>query len=127
MDPVRRESLKSSLMSQLESESQRSGWGNAPRLRWLGDQLENYIERWIAFSESSTQSRMLLVNDDLFGMIEICHDMLAREISHASARAETAVRSQSFGAVLASVRIDCEIEDLSSSLRNLRAALTLEK
>ncbi|MCI0639747.1 MAG: hypothetical protein L0Y72_18365 [Gemmataceae bacterium] len=77
MDATRRRDLESSLLSQLNQQTQEHGLSRSGRLLWLVEQLHNYVERWHGMRSVSEQSA---ADDDLFQMIEIAAAVISNEL-----------------------------------------------
>jgi hypothetical protein len=74
MDAARRRDLESSLRARLDAQPATTPFR---RLIWLGEQVENYVERWAAFSELSPGR----VEGDLFAVVEIGAALVAEELA----------------------------------------------
>lgn len=83
MNPKRKESLRIALQRELEKESKQRRFGSSERLRWLAGELQNYLERWLAF-QTLTPGVATARNDDLFAMIEVGTETLAFELRAAT-------------------------------------------
>jgi hypothetical protein len=126
MDQQRRIELWASLAGQLEMEQPGEPPGSSQRLRWIGDQLENYVERWLAFCTIPSLPMSSLLDDDLFGIIDIGTDLMDRELTHSAENPERDRVWQEFHSVVAMIRTVGErtqAEQLRESLAQYRATL----
>jgi hypothetical protein len=124
MDTDRKRLLRGSLASQLEMVFPAAGLDRLGRAKWLGEQLENYVERWLGFWTVSSR-RTPPAADDLFGMIEVGAELMGEELAGAAATDVVASWSN-FLAVLDGVRHEGDTqrpENLTQTLAALRAAL----
>lgn len=70
-------------MRELERESAQNDSGAAGRVRWLSNQLEQYLERWLGFCAISDAPMSSLVDSVAFGAVEIAADVLTPELRNA--------------------------------------------
>ena len=68
-------SLRAALERELESATVKQGLDQRNQLRWLGDQLENYLDRWLAFSAVESIDIKSLLRDDLFTMVNVATEL----------------------------------------------------
>lgn len=76
MDHARRQALALSLRQRLEAQPA------SARRSWAEEQIENYLERWVAF-RGLTPTNPPPADDDLFAMIEIGVGVLSDELRDA--------------------------------------------
>ncbi len=74
MDAARRRDLENSLRARLDAQL---AAGPLARLIWLGEQVENYVERWAAFSELSHDR----AGGDLLVVVEIGAALVSEELA----------------------------------------------
>lgn len=74
----RTQELRASLVRQLEAVSSRDGANS--RLLWLHAELENQLDRWLAFAAIDGIPLESLLRDDLFAMIGVVNEVLDAEI-----------------------------------------------
>ena|SRR5919108_823408 len=120
------EELRSSLHSQLEAYAARNRDRPNARLHWLSEQLENYVERWLAFRAAITVGSRSPPQDDLFDVIELATEMLTVEMRQLPSTSQGAQRWQRFLEVLSRVRTgsnDSAAEQLRTTVEEVRAAL----
>jgi hypothetical protein len=80
MDADKKEELLVSLLRELAHATERGHFGPSDRVKWLGDQLENYVERWVGFTAALPVQKTSPANDTLFGIVEIGADVLGAEL-----------------------------------------------
>ena len=80
MNDQRREELDTSLRSELEQVARQEDFGPRDRVRWLGDRLDEYLDRWLSLCEASDATMDQLVNNVLFTAVEIGVDNLDKEL-----------------------------------------------
>ena len=71
MDDSRHAVLRQSLAERLETAEPRVRSRPDARARWVATQLENYVERWLAFSTVSTTTAEGLTRGNLFGALVV--------------------------------------------------------
>jgi hypothetical protein len=69
MDDRRKTQLRRSLERELEAHASETQCDPRGRALWLCVQLDNYVERWLAFCAMPGIPMVSLLNDDLFAMI----------------------------------------------------------
>ena len=72
--------LRASLMRELDSVSQREGFDHVGRLLWLRGELENYLDRWLAFAAVESISIKSLLSDDLFVMVSVASEVYDQQL-----------------------------------------------
>jgi hypothetical protein len=102
--PARHRELWSSLEGRLEQYLPRATSPVSARIRWLSEQLENYVERWLGFAALPQATMPGLLKGDLFAAVEIGAAVLDEEIRLLPGHAETQVRWTDFQRALASLR-----------------------
>jgi hypothetical protein len=80
MTPARHRELRASLEERLEKQFPRATASPADRVRWLSEQLENYVERWLGFAVLPGATLRSLLAGDLFGSVEVGSSALDQEI-----------------------------------------------
>jgi hypothetical protein len=81
-------SLQASLQRELEAVTRSDHLGRHERLRWLRDQLENYLDRWLAFANIESIPSASLFQDDLFTMVIVAADVFEAERRQGDAACE---------------------------------------
>ena len=104
MDSTRRRELRASLVRQLTDESAQSRFSPRDRVHWLGDQVEEYLERWLAFCAASDPVSPLFVESALFDMLEIGSEVLTEELHTVSTPSNVADAWHGFEAALKRIR-----------------------
>ena len=79
-DPARRRELRVSLEERLERACPHAITPVTARIRWLGEQLENYVERWLGFAVLPGATIPSLLEGDLFAIVDISAGVLDNEI-----------------------------------------------
>jgi hypothetical protein len=74
-------SLRASLLQELEATTQRENFRHIDRLRWLRDQLENYLDRWLAFAAVEIIPMKSLLADDLFTMVLVASETYDQQLA----------------------------------------------
>jgi hypothetical protein len=97
MDHARRQALALSLRQRLETQPA------SARTSWVEEQIENYLERWLAF-RALTTTNPPPADDDLFAMIEIGAGILSDEFRDAKLSPELTKYWSEFLDLLAAVR-----------------------
>ncbi len=77
--PNRFAALSASLSRELEAIPLDASGGRLARLQWLYSQLENYVDRWLAFAGIETIRMKSLLADDLFTMIVVALEIYTIE------------------------------------------------
>lgn len=108
--------LRTSLMRQLDEVSRLEGFDGTGRRRWLRGELENYLDRWLAFAAVEAISLQSLLNDDLFAMVLVAADAYEREVEAGGSEIEEWRR---FSAALSRIRVAKD----RATLGGLREAL----
>ena len=80
MNPTRLKALRVSLERELLAQTASKGSTRAIQLKWVTEQLENYLERWLGFCAVPSIPMSSLVEDDLVGMIGIGLDVLTQRL-----------------------------------------------
>lgn len=106
MESARRQALRASLAQRLATQPEPA------RLRWLADQLENYLERWLAFRSLGAASPP--ADDELFAMLELGCEAVTNELRRATPA--TATAWSTLAGLVARVREHGD-EDLIGQLR----------
>lgn len=81
----RADELRASLLRELETVAQREGFDYVRRLRWLRGELENYLDRWLAFAAVESIPLKSLLNDDLFAMVGVAAEVLDQQLRASAA------------------------------------------
>ncbi|HEX8455440.1 MAG TPA: hypothetical protein VF647_25395 [Longimicrobium sp.] len=116
MDPGRRRELEALLRGHLAEQPDHG----LSRLRWLADQLENYVERWIGSGEA-------MLDGDLFAMVEIGADLTHEEIRRAPRLPGMQGAWDEFSEVLSGARTGTQMPaQLREPLTRFRATLLHE-
>ena len=108
MDDHRKAELRRSLERELESHVPVASSEPWIRAIWLAEQLENYVERWLAFCALPAIPMPALLNDDLFAMIECGAAAFGDAIRRLPDESELQVRWSRFAALLADVRANAD-------------------
>ncbi|HEX8673139.1 MAG TPA: hypothetical protein VF710_14690 [Longimicrobium sp.] len=117
MDPGRRRELEALLRGHLAEQPDHG----LARLRWLADQLENYVERWIGFGEG-------MFEGDLFAMVEIGVALTDEEIRRAARLPAVQGAWDEFSEVLSGIRTGSQTPaQLREPLTRFRATLLQEE
>jgi hypothetical protein len=87
-DAARIAALRASLLRELEIACPFVSTPSRARLRWLRNELENYLDRWLAFAAVESIPLKSLLADDLFAMVLVATDVCEQEFARASARPE---------------------------------------
>jgi hypothetical protein len=127
MNADRKRFLRRSLDSQLESATAEEGTDRMARAKWLGDQLENYVERWLGFQAAPPHPSPPAEDDELFGMIEVGAELLGEELVRARAITDNQASWREFLKALNGVRTEGGSEQLRllrEAFVGLRAKLT---
>jgi hypothetical protein len=120
MRSERSRQLQESLRVELEATTIREHLDSLGRRRWLVDQLDNYLDRWLGFAALGTISMKSLRRDDLFIMLLIGTEVYTDELNRvANAIAEKGAWKE-FRSLLLAVQRSRDI----SSLGSLRTVLT---
>jgi len=104
MKPQRKADLRKSLERQLDHLFPGGASDPPARVRWLAEQLENYVERWLAFATIPAMQSPALLQDDLFAMIEIGTETMSAKLASISDVPETTRTWERFTEELAAVR-----------------------
>lgn len=80
MSPDRQQQLRASLEDRLEQQHPRATASTLARVRWLSEQLENYVERWLGFAALPDADLPSLVAGNLFGVVDVGAATLDAEI-----------------------------------------------
>lgn len=102
---------------------QRGSW---PRLRWLAEHLEEYVERWLGFCAIASESSSSLATAPGFNVIDLGAQALEDEIAFAQLPAGAQAAWQSFLSSLHQVRDRGgreEAEQLGIAARTVRSAI----
>lgn len=121
MNAARHHELQASLGHELHRQTDERNLSSTGRVVWLLDQIENYVERWLALRTSAGRT-MAPADDDLFGMIEIGAKMTSTELQ-AQGTSAFAERWLEFLAVLEAARAETDVQRLTESLAAVRLAL----
>lgn len=126
MKPARKRDLKDSLRRELHRQSAVHCLSPIARVRWLVEQLENYVERWRGLCKVDSQAKRLF-DDDLFFMVEIGAEVVSEELRSVEAPA-IANRWHCFVEALAAIRIanPPATSQLTDALAALRSKLALD-
>ena len=92
------------------------------RAKWLGEQLENYVERWLGFQTAFSRPRPPAGDDELFCMIEVGAELLGEELTRAGVTTDNQASWCAFLRALDGVRTEGGSE-LPSVLRGAVAGL----
>jgi hypothetical protein len=115
----RSQDLRSSLEHELRAVTVRDTLDSESRRRWLLDQLDNYLDRWLGFAAVGIPLKSLL-RDDLFTMLIVGVDAYARELEAAAIASSELAAWEKFQTLLRQLQ---ETRD-GSNLPALRIALT---
>lgn len=115
MDALRRAELAASLKSRLESDTQ--GYTRLERLRWLFAHLNEYLERWIAFSGAEYMSMACLVESDLHGVLLIALDVIDKELDPSLGSERFQQEWRSFAALVRAIDSQSK-KELAEELQN---------
>lgn len=122
MNAARRDELEASLRCELDREAQEQNLNSTGRILWLIDQIENYVERWLAMGGAAAPTA---VPDELFGMIEIGAAAVSAE---PKGRESSAVADswRAFLALLAAIRAGNapKPQEVKNKLATVRSAIT---
>jgi hypothetical protein len=124
MNSERREFYRDFFQRELASISQQRGSG--PRLRWLAEHLEEYVDRWLGFCAVAPESTLSLVTAPGFGVIELGAEALGEELSDAPVPPDVNAAWQGFLSSLSKVRERGgrgEAEQLAIAARRVRSVL----
>lgn len=105
---------------------QRGSW---PRLRWLAEHLEEYVDRWLGFCAIAPEPSPSLMTAPGFGVIELGAQALGDELASARTTPVFEAAWQSFLSALRQVREGGgrqEAEHLGIAAREVRSAITSE-
>jgi hypothetical protein len=80
-DSARVAALRASLLRELEAACPAASAPPPARLRWLHRELENYLDRWLAFAALDSIPLKSLLNDDLFAMVLVATETCDREFA----------------------------------------------
>lgn len=83
MQTSKAEDLRSSLERELRAATERETLDSDSRRRWLMDQLDNYLNRWLGFAAVGVPLKSLL-RDDLFTMLIAGVNVYERELQLAT-------------------------------------------
>jgi hypothetical protein len=122
MDTDRKQFLRRALTSQLEAVVPESADGRT-RVKWLGEQLHNYVERWLAFQTWSSQPAPPTGNDDLFVMMEVGAELLGEEMGRAAVPTNIAMAWRAFLGALEHLRRASDSERQGCLRETLAAVL----
>lgn len=126
MESQERGRLQESLATELARVAQSESLDPQEQALWLLAQIENYLERWLAFRGVSTHGQGLpLQNDPLFVMIAVAAEMLASE-SDRAARSASSFASREFLNLLERGQAEPDAvvpSALRESLKELRASI----
>jgi hypothetical protein len=124
MDTDRKSFLRRSLASRLESVAPQDA-DRMARAEWLGEQVHNYVERWLGFQAACSGPMPPAQDDDLFGMIEVGAELMGEELAAAAVTTGTQANWRQFLAAMDGVR--CEAgewqERLKEALAGVRDAI----
>lgn len=119
MDAARRLELESSLRSRLQAQVK------IVRLAWLGEQVENYVERWAAFCELTQAPVADRTRGDLFGVVEIGAALFSEELARMPATFAPVHHAwQRFLDTLARIRVHDESVTSGELRRDFAGAMT---
>jgi len=102
MDTQRREFYRDFFKSELAAVSEQPGSG--PRLRWLAEHLEEYVDRWLGFCALAVESNTSVVTAPGFYMIELGREALAEEFAGARMPPDVEAAWRDFASALSKVR-----------------------
>jgi hypothetical protein len=125
---TRAQELLVSLQRELSAATAKGHLDPLGRRRWLLDQLDNYLDRWIAFAAVGVSMKSLL-RDDLFTMLRVGVQVYSSEIEIARGKNLETDEWQKFVALMSQV---CEshskamLAELRSALTNVRKATRTE-
>lgn len=119
-DSARVAALRASLLRELETACPLASTPPLTRLRWLRNELENYLDRWLAFAAVDSIPLKSLLSDDLFAMVLVATETCEQEVTRTP---HVDVKSAwiDFTALVARVRADKD----RTLLASLRPALDL--
>lgn len=81
---TRAAALRASLLKELETTLPLPAAPPLARLRWIRNEIENYLDRWIAFAAFDDIPLKSLLADDLFAMVLIAIDVYEQELRRSS-------------------------------------------
>jgi hypothetical protein len=123
MKSPRQSHLRALLLTRFEEEA--ADLPTASRLRWLGEHLTEYVDRWAGSLDLGLAPEDPCTGD-LFGMVEVGAEVIAGELD-ADSPLPAAVEWKSFSDALARARGSSDErcrEDLRKSAQRLLATLT---
>jgi hypothetical protein len=120
MGSKRSRQLQESLRVELEAVTIHEHLDSLGRRRWLVDQLDNYLDRWLGFAALGTISMKSLLRDDLFVMLLIGTEVYTDELNRAEDALAEKGAWKEFRSLLTAVQRSCNV----SSPGPLRIALT---
>jgi hypothetical protein len=127
MNADRKRFLRRSLASQLDTAAVVEDKNPLARPKWLVEQLENYIERWLGCLAAFSQTGPPAGDDELFGMIRVGAELLGEELMRAKTTADNQANWRDFVEALDGIRNESGSQRpnaLREALAVFRAKLT---